>query len=91
MEVRQGVGTGTLKVTSCPGKLTRASSILYRSLRHGQDWGHSIRVADIEQHSFGDHTSHFARFQVNHKQRLLTLKFLRVSTLLLEASNDRAP
>jgi hypothetical protein len=90
VEIRQGVGAETSEVTSCPGKLTRASSLRYRTLRNGQDRDHTVRVADVEQHSFGNYTSHFARFQVNYEQCLLTLEFLWVCTLLLKARNDSA-
>ena len=49
-----------------------------------------VRVgpADIKQHALGKLTHHFARFQVDHKQRLFPFDFTRIAALLLDPGKN---
>ena len=43
-----------------------------------EDERDSIGVTDIEEHSFGNFTGHFTRFEIDDEERLLAFDFARV-------------
>jgi len=53
--------------------------------------GEYLGIADIEVHAFINHTPHFARFEIDDEQRLVSLNFARARTLLLESGDNGTP
>jgi hypothetical protein len=68
--------------------LSGAGAIRYGRLGHGEDRPHTIGIADIKQHSFGNNASHFTRLQIDDEQCLFALDLAGIGALLLEAGND---
>ena len=56
--------------------------------RNCQDRSGTVRIADIEEHAFGNDAAHFPRFQVDHKQRLAAFDLAGIRALLLESGDD---
>src|ERR1700687_6070202 len=70
--------------------LPRLRTIWDRTLWHGQHRPNAIRTPDVEKYALRDPTSHFARLQVNDKQRLFALDFFGVCPFLFHADADSA-
>ncbi len=69
--------------------LARAHSIRDRSFGNSQHRRDPIRVADIEQHSLRQHSTHLARFQIHDEKRLSSLNFARVRAFFFDPSHNR--
>jgi hypothetical protein len=67
-----------------------ARAVRHRALGHGQDWPHTIGIADVEQHPFRSHAAHRARFKIHYEQRLLAFNLARIAPLTAQSGNDGA-
>jgi hypothetical protein len=67
-----------------------AGAIRHGRLGHGKNWPHTVGIADVEEHAFGNNASHLARLQVDDEQRLFALYLAGISALLPEAGDDGA-
>ncbi len=67
---------------SCP---VRDWAFRYRQYRT-----HTICIADIEQHPFGNDSAHFSRLEIDHEQSLSPFDFSRIGTLLFHPGDNFA-